>query len=144
MEFEQVGRVTGQISNAIWDGTTPLRHQQCIFQVFLELLPDWLVRERHIYGIGIDAPGLDIGNNKGNPVAHIVTLGAQVYNIENVANLDYLIKKTRKQTPFEELFQTAIFASLYFPSRLLEPVDRQEYWLIASPALPAQESQQCL
>ncbi|ODN04525.1 Kynurenine formamidase [Orchesella cincta] len=79
---------------------------------------DWLVRERHIYGIGIDAPGLDIGNNKGNPVAHIVTLGAQVYNIENVANLDYLIKKTRKQTPFGGTLSNCNLRLFVLPSRL--------------------------
>ncbi|CAL8123811.1 unnamed protein product [Orchesella dallaii] len=61
---------------------------------------DWLVRERHIVGLGIDSPSPDLGNAAANQVVHIITLGSQVYIIENVAYLDVLLKKTRKQPQF--------------------------------------------
>ncbi len=32
-----------------------------------------------------------------DPVVHIILLESQVYIIENVANLDYLVRKTRKE-----------------------------------------------
>ncbi|CAL8089093.1 unnamed protein product [Orchesella dallaii] len=54
----------------------------------------WLVSERRVVGVGIDTASIDIGNVRGhNHICHFIFCGNQVYLIENVANLDYLMGK---------------------------------------------------
>ncbi|ODM87755.1 Kynurenine formamidase [Orchesella cincta] len=54
----------------------------------------WLLSERNIVGVGIDTASIDVGNYQGNnPICHRLFGSNQVYMIENVANIDYLVKK---------------------------------------------------
>jgi kynurenine formamidase len=50
---------------------------------------EWLVARRRIDAVGIDTPSLDHGPSK-DFIAHRVLNGADVYGLENVANLDRL------------------------------------------------------
>ncbi|XP_038074373.1 isatin hydrolase-like [Patiria miniata] len=49
----------------------------------------WLLENRKISGLGLDAPSLDIGQDTVFKT-HQILLGANVYGVENVANLDKL------------------------------------------------------
>ena len=49
----------------------------------------WLVKERHIRGIGIDTLSIDHGPSKDFIVHHVIN-GAGLYGLENVAQLDKL------------------------------------------------------
>ncbi|XP_038075907.1 isatin hydrolase-like [Patiria miniata] len=49
----------------------------------------WLVQNRNIVGLGIDGPNLDCGQNE-EFMTHRVLMEADIYGIENVANLDQL------------------------------------------------------
>lgn len=48
---------------------------------------EWLVRERQIRGVGIDTASIDYGPSQDFPV-HRVLNTANVYGLENIANLD--------------------------------------------------------
>jgi kynurenine formamidase len=48
---------------------------------------EFLVKERHIHGIGIDTPSIDYGPSQ-DFVVHQLVNGADCYGLENVANLE--------------------------------------------------------
>lgn len=51
----------------------------------------WLALNRRIYGVGLDTLSLESGSNiRFGVAAHLALLGANVYGLENVANLDLL------------------------------------------------------
>ena len=45
----------------------------------------------HIVGVGVDVPSLDYGQSKTFK-SHVEILGANIYGLENVANLDVSIQ----------------------------------------------------
>ena len=49
----------------------------------------WLVKNRNIRGVGIDTPSIDYGLSKTFP-SHQILYEANIYGLENVANLDQL------------------------------------------------------
>ncbi|WP_324670065.1 cyclase family protein [Geochorda subterranea] len=56
------------------------------FPGFSPQAAQWLVHERDIVGIGVDTLSLDIGPSTGFEV-HLTVLGANLYGLENLANL---------------------------------------------------------
>ncbi len=50
---------------------------------------EWLVKNRNIYGIGVDTPSTDYGQAPDFPV-HQIMAKANIYNLENLANVDKL------------------------------------------------------
>ncbi len=66
-----------------WDATT------LHFPGFSKEAAEFLVNERHVDGIGIDTPSIDAGSST-NFIAHQIVNGADVYALENVANLEKL------------------------------------------------------
>jgi len=59
------------------------------FPGFSKEAAEFLVKERKIDGVGIDTPSIDHGPSR-NFIAHQVLNGANLYALENVANLDKL------------------------------------------------------
>lgn len=59
------------------------------FPAYSKEAADFLVKERKIKGVGIDTASLDPGTSK-DFIAHQIFNGANVYGLENVANLDQL------------------------------------------------------
>lgn len=57
------------------------------FPGFSREVAEFLVAERHIYGIGIDTPSIDFGPSQ-DFVVHRIVNGAGLYGLENVARLD--------------------------------------------------------
>jgi len=53
---------------------------------FSRAAAQWLVDQRHIYGLGIDAISLDVGGSSDFPV-HQYVLGHNVYQLENLSDL---------------------------------------------------------
>jgi kynurenine formamidase len=62
------------------------------FPGFSKEAAEFLVKERKIDGVGIDTPSIDHGPST-NFIAHQVLNGANLYALENVANLDKLPPK---------------------------------------------------
>src|SRR5207302_83407 len=62
------------------------------FPGFSKEAAEFLVKERAIDGVGIDTPSIDHGPS-GDFIVHRVLNGADLYGLENVANLDKLPPK---------------------------------------------------
>jgi kynurenine formamidase len=62
------------------------------FPGFSKEAAEFLVRERHIDGIGIDTASIDYGPSR-DFVVHQIINGANLYGLENVANLEKLPPK---------------------------------------------------
>ena len=62
------------------------------FPGFSKEAAEFLVKERKIDGVGIDTPSIDHGPST-NFIAHQILNGANLYALENVANLDKLPQK---------------------------------------------------
>lgn len=62
------------------------------FPGFSKEAAEFLVKERKVDGVGIDTPSIDHGPST-NFIAHQVLNGANLYALENVANLDKLPQK---------------------------------------------------
>ena len=62
------------------------------FPGFSREAAEYLVKERQIDGIGIDTPSIDYGPSQ-DFIVHQVVNGANLYGLENVANLDKLPPK---------------------------------------------------
>ena len=62
------------------------------FPAFSKEAADFLVKERKVKGVGLDTASLDPGTSK-DFIAHQIFNGANVYGLENVANLDQLPAK---------------------------------------------------
>lgn len=69
-----------------WDATT------LHFPGFSKEAVEFLVHGRHVDGIGIDTPSIDAGSSR-DFIAHQIVNGADVYGLENVANLEKLPEK---------------------------------------------------
>jgi kynurenine formamidase len=76
-----------------WKNPTRYKNQDIMGQLhFPGYSPDaarWLIKERHVKGIGIDTLSMDPGRSKDFLVHHIVN-GAGLYGLENVAGLEQL------------------------------------------------------
>ncbi len=57
------------------------------FPGFSKEAADFLVTQRNVYGIGIDGPSIDFGPSR-DFIVHQIVNGANLYGLENVANLD--------------------------------------------------------
>ena len=57
------------------------------FPGFSKEAAEFLVEERHIDGIGIDTPSIDYGPSQ-DFIVHQIVNGANLYGLENIANLD--------------------------------------------------------
>jgi len=62
------------------------------FPGFSKEAAEFLVKERAIDGVGIDTPSIDHGPS-GDFIVHRILNGADLYGLENVANLDKLPPK---------------------------------------------------
>lgn len=62
------------------------------FPGFSKEAAEFLVKDRHIDGIGIDTPSIDYGPSR-DFIVHQVINGANLYGLENVANLEKLPPK---------------------------------------------------
>ena len=71
---------------------TPSDPKTLHFPGFSREAAEFLVKERHIDGIGIDTPSIDYGPSQ-DFVVHQIINGANCYGLENVANLDKLPAK---------------------------------------------------
>ncbi|KAJ6648217.1 Kynurenine formamidase [Pseudolycoriella hygida] len=76
-----------------WDNSTDVKGT-LNFPGISANLANWLVNKRHITGIGLDTASIDPGNSKSFP-AHAILSKNQIYNLENVANLDSLLRAKR-------------------------------------------------
>lgn len=68
---------------------TPQDTKTLHFPGFSKEAAEFLVKERKINGVGIDTPSIDHGPSQ-DFIVHQVLNGADVYGLENVANLDQL------------------------------------------------------
>jgi kynurenine formamidase len=71
---------------------TPSDPSTLHFPGFSKEAAEFLVKERHIDGIGIDTPSIDYGPSQ-DFIVHQIVNGANVYGLENIANLDKLPAK---------------------------------------------------
>ena len=71
---------------------TPSDPKTLHFPGFSKEAAEFLVKERHIDGIGIDTPSIDYGPSQ-DFIVHQVINGANLYGLENVADLDKLPPK---------------------------------------------------
>jgi kynurenine formamidase len=71
---------------------TPADPKTLHFPGFSKEAAEFLVKERHIDGIGIDTPSIDYGPSQ-DFIVHQIINGANCYGLENIANLDKLPPK---------------------------------------------------
>jgi kynurenine formamidase len=71
---------------------TPTDTKTLHFPGFSREAAEFLVKDRKIYGIGIDTPSIDHGRSL-DFIVHQIVNGANLYALENVANLDQLPSK---------------------------------------------------
>lgn len=71
---------------------TPTNTATLHFPGFSQEAAEFLVKERKIDGVGIDTPSIDHGPSRTFPV-HQVLNGANIYGLENIANLEKLPPK---------------------------------------------------
>jgi len=71
---------------------TPSDPKTLHFPGFSKEAAEFLVKERHIDGIGIDTPSIDYGPSE-DFVVHQIINGANLYGLENIANLEKLPPK---------------------------------------------------
>ncbi len=71
---------------------TPSDPKTLHFPGFSSEAAEFLVKERHIDGIGIDTPSIDYGPSQ-DFIVHRIINGANCYGLENVANLEKLPAK---------------------------------------------------
>jgi kynurenine formamidase len=69
--------------------STPSDPKTLHFPGFSKEAAEFLVMERHVEGVGIDTPSIDYGPSQ-DFIVHQVVNGANLYGLENVANLDKL------------------------------------------------------
>jgi kynurenine formamidase len=67
--------------------STPSDPKTLHFPGFSKEAADFLVKERHVDGIGIDTPSIDYGSSR-DFIVHQIINGANLYGLENVANLE--------------------------------------------------------
>lgn len=67
--------------------STPSDPKTLHFPGFSKEAADFLVKERHVHGIGIDTPSIDYGSSR-DFIVHQIINGANLYGLENVANLE--------------------------------------------------------
>jgi kynurenine formamidase len=68
---------------------TPSDPKTLHFPGFSKEAAEFLVKERHIDGIGIDTPSIDYGPSQ-DFIVHQTVNGANLYGLENIANLERL------------------------------------------------------
>ena len=73
----------------VFGDDTPGRTTQLHFPAYGRAAAEFLIREREVAAIGLDTPSLDHGPSTDFPV-HRVASEANVYGLENVANLEQL------------------------------------------------------
>ncbi|HET7439079.1 MAG TPA: cyclase family protein [Nitrospira sp.] len=71
---------------------TPSDPKTLHFPGFSKEAAEFLVKERHVDGIGIDTPSIDYGPSQ-DFIVHQIINGANLYGLENIANLDKLPPK---------------------------------------------------
>ena len=71
---------------------TPSDPKTLHFPGFSKEAAEFLVKERHIDGIGIDTPSIDHGPSQ-DFIVHQIINGANLYGLENIANLEKLPPK---------------------------------------------------
>ena len=71
---------------------TPSDPKTLHFPGFSREAAEFLVKERHIDGIGIDTPSIDYGPSQ-DFIVHQIINGANCYGLENVANLEKIPPK---------------------------------------------------
>ena len=71
---------------------TPSDPKTLHFPGFSKEAADFLVKERHVDGIGIDTPSIDYGSSR-DFIVHQIINGANLYGLENVANLEKVPSK---------------------------------------------------
>jgi kynurenine formamidase len=71
---------------------TPSDPKTLHFPGFSREAAEFLVKQRHVDGIGIDTPSIDYGPSQ-DFIVHQIVNGANLYGIENVANLEKLPAK---------------------------------------------------
>lgn len=71
---------------------TPSDPKTLHFPGFSKEAAEFLVKERRVDGIGIDTPSIDYGPSD-DFIVHQIVNGANLYGLENVANLDRLPPK---------------------------------------------------
>jgi kynurenine formamidase len=69
--------------------STPSDPKTLHFPGFSKEAAEFLVKERHIDGIGIDTPSIDYGPSQ-DFIVHQIINGANLYGLENIANMDKL------------------------------------------------------
>ena len=69
--------------------STPADPKTLHFPGFSKEAAEFLVRERHVDGIGIDTPSIDYGPSQ-DFIVHQIINGANLYGLENIANLERL------------------------------------------------------
>jgi len=69
--------------------STPSDPKTLHFPGFSKEAADFLVKEQHIDGIGIDTPSIDYGASQ-DFIVHQIINGANLYGLENIANMDKL------------------------------------------------------
>ena len=69
--------------------STPSDPKTLHFPGFSKEAADFLVKERHVDGIGIDTPSIDYGPSQ-DFIVHQIINGANLYGLENIANLERL------------------------------------------------------
>jgi kynurenine formamidase len=69
--------------------STPSDPTTLHFPGFSKEAAEFLVKERHVDGIGIDTPSIDYGPSQ-DFIVHQIINGANLYGLENIANLDKL------------------------------------------------------
>jgi kynurenine formamidase len=71
---------------------TPSDAKTLHFPGFSKEAAEFLVKERRVDGIGLDAPSIDYGPSQ-DFIVHQIINGANLYGLENIANLDKLPPK---------------------------------------------------
>ena len=71
---------------------TPSDPKTLHFPGFSKEAAEFLVNERRVDGIGIDTPSIDYGPSD-DFIVHQIVNGANLYGLENIANLDRLPPK---------------------------------------------------
>ena len=71
---------------------TPSDSKTLHFPGFSKEAAEFLIKERRVDGIGIDTPSIDYGPSQ-DFIVHQVVNGANLYGLENIANLDKLPPK---------------------------------------------------
>ena len=71
---------------------TPSDPKTLHFPGFSREAAEFLVKERHIDGVGIDTPSIDYGPSQ-DFIVHQIINGANCYGLENVANLEKIPPK---------------------------------------------------